>query len=104
MNATTLAKPGDLTPEATLSIPRLRPLPTFERPCSDFADTDCCWTFPGGAEARCLTRYAVKYFSPADSRRGQGIQWRRFTDREKAEAFAAANRIYSGPCRVEVWP
>jgi hypothetical protein len=47
------------------------------------------------------TIYAVKYYDKKLSKRGAGTQVRGFRDRGEADAFAAANRIYGGPCRVE---
>lgn len=46
-------------------------------------------------------KYRVKYYDEKLSHKGRGTQVRAFDDREKAEAFAAENRIYGGPCSVE---
>lgn len=46
-------------------------------------------------------RFRVRYYDRRLSRKGRGVQVRRFVDRAKADAFAAANQIYSQPCRVE---
>lgn len=49
-----------------------------------------------------FTLFRVRYYDAKLSKKGRGVQVRTFTDRAEAEAFAASNRIYSGPCRVEV--
>lgn len=46
--------------------------------------------------------FRVRYYDAKLSKKGRGVQVRTFADRAEAEAFAASNRIYSGPCRVEV--
>jgi hypothetical protein len=46
--------------------------------------------------------FRVKYYDAKLSKKGRGTQVRTFTDRAEAEKFASANRIYAGPCRVEV--
>jgi hypothetical protein len=45
--------------------------------------------------------FVVKYYDAKLSKKGQGVQFRRFTTRDAAENFAAQNRIYAGPCTVE---
>jgi hypothetical protein len=47
------------------------------------------------------TRFVVKYYDRALSRKGRGTQWRGFASLEAAEAFAAQNQIYAQPCIVE---
>jgi hypothetical protein len=52
--------------------------------------------------ARCgAVVYRVRYFDRELSRKGQGVQFRTFTDREEAEAFASKNVLHAKPCRVE---
>lgn len=46
------------------------------------------------------TIYAVKYFDARMSKRGQGVQVRRFWTRSEAEEFAGRNRLYGKPCQV----
>jgi hypothetical protein len=46
--------------------------------------------------------YRVKFFDAQASKRGRGVQVAVFADRAEAESFAARNRIYAGPCKVEV--
>jgi|1185.fasta_scaffold1315097_1 hypothetical protein len=46
--------------------------------------------------------YRVRYYDRDLSHRGQGVQVRTFTDRAEAEAFAAVNKLYARPCKVEV--
>jgi hypothetical protein len=47
-------------------------------------------------------QFRVKYFDARLSKKGRGVQVATFTDRAEAEAFAAKNRIYAAPCKVEV--
>lgn len=48
-------------------------------------------------------KYRVRYFDAEKSRRGKGGVWSRmFDNREEAEKFAAANKLYAKPCIVEV--
>jgi hypothetical protein len=49
-------------------------------------------------------RYAVRYYDAALSRKGRGVQVCVFRDRAAAEEFAASNRLYGKPCKVEVTP
>lgn len=48
-----------------------------------------------------MIRYRVKYYDARLSKKGQGVQRKTFDDKEAAEAFAAKNRVYAKPCRVE---
>ena len=45
--------------------------------------------------------FKVRYYDAVMSRKGQGVQVRTFTDRGEAEKFAAANKLYARPCKVE---
>ncbi len=62
---------------------------------------------PAAAHAQTQTagladRYSVKYFDAKASRAGKGgVRVASFADRDEAEAFAAANILYSRPCKVE---
>ena len=47
-------------------------------------------------------RWSVRYYDAALSRKGRGVQTRVFHDRAAAEKFAASNRVYGKPCKVEV--
>ncbi len=46
-------------------------------------------------------RFFVKYYDAKLSKKGRGTQYRWFHVREDAEKFAATNKIYAGPCKVE---
>jgi hypothetical protein len=46
-------------------------------------------------------RWFVRYYCPRMSKRGQGVQVRHFVNRAEAEEFAAKNRLYSRPAKVE---
>jgi hypothetical protein len=46
-------------------------------------------------------RYSVRYYDRDLSRKGQGVQVATFKDRAEAEKFAAANKLYARPCKVE---
>jgi hypothetical protein len=45
--------------------------------------------------------FRVRYYDRVRSHRGQGVQVATFTDRAEAEAFAAVNKLYARPCKVE---
>lgn len=46
--------------------------------------------------------FKVRYFDAKASKRGQGVQTRTFTDRAKADLFAAGRTLYARPATVEV--
>jgi len=47
------------------------------------------------------SRWQVRYFSAAHSRRGQGVRVAEFVFRADAEEFARGKRLYSKPAVVE---
>jgi len=47
-------------------------------------------------------QFHVKYYDAKLSKQGSGVQVRSFTDHNEAEQFAAKNKLYARPCKVEV--
>lgn len=47
------------------------------------------------------TTYVVRYYDASFSRKGQGVQAKRFTDKGEAEGFAAGHQLYARPAKVE---
>jgi hypothetical protein len=45
--------------------------------------------------------FSVRYYDRRLSHRGQGVQVATFATRAEAEAFAASNKLYARPCKVE---
>lgn len=58
----------------------------------------------GAHEIEPPARYEVKYYDARLSRKGRGVQVKRFTDRAAAEEFAGRNRLYAERCVVQVTP
>lgn len=46
-------------------------------------------------------KFQVRYYDARLSRKGQGVQVKKFKTLEEAEAFASVNVLYAKPCKVE---
>lgn len=67
---------------------------------------DCAQDLPDGADicdgcSMPRWKFRVRYFDARMSRKGQGVQERRFYCEDEAAKFASKNRLYARPCKVE---